>query len=210
MEEQYIWELIKIIMVTQTETTDLDSSTTSVKRGNTTDPFVIPDEDRNEVLRSDVGKNMTEQIHQTTTVKQRTQTKKARLLEDPDLRRWYSNIARGSPLTADVRLRRISHFCEVRGITPSQFAKLALRNLRKASDIIEDHVSWMEEQNHSPGYIDSTLTAIKSWLRHHDIEIKRKIKIRYADRTPTLEGERGQTKKRSGRYSTEHLSGPQL
>ncbi len=72
----------------------------------------------------------------------------------------------------------------------SKLAELGLKDLRKAADLIEDHISWMEAQNHSPGYIDSTLTAIKSWLRHFDIEIKRNIKIRYSDRTPTLEGER--------------------
>lgn len=34
------------------------------------------------------------------------------------------------------------------------------------------------------------MTAIKSWLRHFDVEIKRKIKIANIDSTPTLENER--------------------
>jgi hypothetical protein len=141
-------------------------------------------------MRSDVGKNMKEKLDYITTAKQQPKTKKKRLLENPDLRRWYDNVARGSPLTADMRLRRVSHFCEVQGITPTKFAELGLKDLRKATDLIEDHISWMEAQNHSPGYVDSTLTAIKSWLRHFDIEVRRNIKIRYSDRTPTLEGER--------------------
>jgi hypothetical protein len=29
-----------------------------------------------------------------------------RLLADPDVKRWYDNIVRGSAITADVRLRR--------------------------------------------------------------------------------------------------------
>ncbi|MGC1708647.1 MAG: hypothetical protein WA799_02440 [Nitrosotalea sp.] len=160
-----------------------------MKEVNTVKSLAIPDEDR-KAVRSDVGNKMTKKLHYITTAKQRTQTKKEKLLADPDLRRWHANVARGSPLTADVRLRRISHFCEVRNITPSQFAELGLKDLRKVSDLIEDHISWMEEQNHSPGYIDSTLTSLKSWLGHFEIEIRRNIKIRYSDRTPTLEGER--------------------
>ena len=158
-----------------------------MQRVNTTDSFVIPDEDR-KAVRSDEGKKLTEQLHQTTTAKK--QTKKQQLLANPDLKRWYDNLARGSPLTADMRLRRISHFCEVNNTTPKQFAKLGLKNLRAVTDLIQDHITWMEEQKHAPGYIDSTLTALKSWLRQFDIEIKRKIKIRYVDSTPTLEGER--------------------
>ena len=159
-----------------------------MKRVNTTNPLAMADEDRNKVVRSDVGNKMTEQLHQRTTAKK--QTKKEQLLADPDLRRWFDNIARGSPLTADVRLRRISYFCEVNKLTPMQLADLAIKDLRAVTDLIQDHITWMEEQNKSPGYIESTVTAIKSWLRHFDVEIKRRIKINESESTPTLEHER--------------------
>lgn len=159
-----------------------------MQRVNTTDSFTIPDEDC-KAVQSDYGKNMTEQLHQKTTAKQKT-SKKQTLLSNSDIKRWYDNTARGSPLTADVRLRRLSHFCEVNGITPMQFTKMAQKDLRAATDMIQDHITWMEEKKHSPGYIDSTLIAMKAWLRHFDIEVIRKIKVRYVDSTPTLEGER--------------------
>jgi hypothetical protein len=159
-----------------------------MKQVNTTNSFAFTDEDRRAV-RSDEGKKLTEKLHQTTTAKQKT-SKKQTLLCNPDIKRWYDNTARGSPLTAEVRLRRLSHFCEINNITPIQFAKLAQKDLRAATDLIQDHITWMEEKKHSPGYIDSTLTGMKSWLRHFDIEVIRKIKIRYVDSTPTLEGER--------------------
>ncbi|MDE1878742.1 MAG: hypothetical protein KGI07_09555 [Thaumarchaeota archaeon] len=159
-----------------------------MKRVNTTNPLVMADEDC--IVQSDVGNKMTKKLHYITTAKQQTPTKKERLLANPDLKRWYANIARGSPLTAEMRLRRISHFCEVNKTTPIEFAELGLKNLRAVTDLIQDHISWMEEKKHAPGYIDSTLTALKSWLRHFDIEIKRNVKIRYTDSTPTLEGER--------------------
>ncbi|MGC1709084.1 MAG: hypothetical protein WA799_04690 [Nitrosotalea sp.] len=180
-------ELIKIIMTAQVDTSDLDSHGTIVERVNTSSSLVIPDEDR--IMRSDVGNKMTKQLHQTTTAKQKT-SKKQTLLCNPDIKRWYDNTARGSPLTAEVRLRRLSHFCEINGITPMQFAKLAQKDLRAATNLIQDHITWMEEKKHSPGYIDSTLIAMKAWLRHFDIEVIRKIRVRYVDSTPTLEGER--------------------
>ncbi|MEM2159755.1 MAG: hypothetical protein QXN55_02230 [Candidatus Nitrosotenuis sp.] len=161
---------------------------------NTANSITIPDEDRNEVMRSDEGNKMTQTQDYIATAKKRKETKKERLLSDPDLRRWYTNVARGSPLTAEVRLRRISHFCEVNNTTPAKFADLAIKNLRAATDLIQDHISWMEQKNHAPGYVDSTLSAIKSWLGHFEVEIKRNIKIRYSDSTPTLEGERVPTK----------------
>jgi len=173
--------------VTGESETITSSSKAIKKRVNTISPIAIADEDRRAV-RSDVGNKMTEQLHQRTTAKK--QTKKEQLLADPDLKRWFDNIARGSPLTADVRLRRISYFCEVNKLTPMQLADLAIKDLRAVTDLIQDHITWMEEQNKSPGYIESTLTAIKSWLRHFDVEIKRRIKINESESTPTLEHER--------------------
>ena len=150
---------------------------------------VLADEDH-KAVRSDDGKKLIEKLHQTTTTANQKTSKKQTLLSNPDIKRWHDNNARGSPLTADVRLRRLSHFCEIAGMTPMEFANLAQKDLRAVTDLIQDHVTWMEEKNHSPGYIDSTLTGLKSWLRHFDIQIIRKIKIRYVDSTPTLEGER--------------------
>jgi len=117
-------------------------------------------------------------------------TKKERLLTNPDIKRWYENISRGSSVTAEVRLRRLSHFCEMHNITPMQVIELSIKDLRTATDLIQDHITWMEERNHSPGYIRSSVTSIKSWLSHFDIQIRRKVKVANADSTPTLEDER--------------------
>ena len=46
------------------------------------------------------------------TKQQLLKARHKQLLNDPDVRRWYSNIARESKLTADVRLRRLGRFCE--------------------------------------------------------------------------------------------------
>jgi len=154
-----------------------------MKRVNTINPISISDEDR-KAVRSDVGKNTMAQTEQQGN----TARKKTELFsKDPDLKRWYNNLARGSQLTADVRLRRLLYFCRLYHITP---AELATKNLRAVTDLIEDHVTWMEERNYSPGYIENTVKSVKSWLRHFEVEIKRPIKIANVDTTPTLEKER--------------------
>ncbi|MGH9993475.1 MAG: site-specific integrase [Nitrososphaera sp.] len=118
------------------------------------------------------------------------QTKAEKLLGNSDVKRWYDNMARGSPLTAEVRLRRLCHFCEVHTITPAQLVDLATRDLATATNLLQDHIAWMEEKENAPGYIRNTLTAVRSWLNHSDIQVRRRLKVADADSTPTLEEER--------------------
>ena len=154
-----------------------------IKSVNTINPLSQTDEDRHKVRRSDVGNKMA-------TISEQNTTAKSILSTDPDLRRWYDNLARGSQLTADVRLRRMAHFCRKHDITPANLAKLAVKDVRAVTDMIEDHVTWMEKQGFSPGYVEDTVKSVKSWLRHFEVEIKRRIKITNLDSTPTLENER--------------------
>ncbi|RLE62434.1 MAG: hypothetical protein DRJ47_10700 [Thermoprotei archaeon] len=53
-----------------------------------------------------------------------------------------------------------------------------------------DYVSSMEREGYAGGYIESTLKAVKSWLLHNGIEVKRKVKIRGARDTPSLRDEK--------------------
>jgi hypothetical protein len=48
----------------------------------------------------------------------------APLLDDPKIKRWHANLARGSLITADVYLRRLGNFCETSGITPDKLATM--------------------------------------------------------------------------------------
>src|SRR5437879_3900780 len=108
-----------------------------MKRVNTSKRLVMADEDRHK--RSDVGNKMA-------IISEQHNTAKTILPTDPDLRRWYDNLARGSQLTADVRLRRMVHFCRKHNTTPAELAKLAVKDIRAVTDMIEDHVTWMEKQ----------------------------------------------------------------
>ena len=161
-----------------------------MKRVNTTNSLALTDEDC-KAVRSDVGKKLTynETIHKTQTIR-KSPTKKERLLAYPDVRRWYKNVARGSPNTAEINLRRLSKFCEDHQITPMQLAELGMKDIREVTDLLQDHISWMESRRNAPQYIKGTITAVKSWLHHFDVFIKRRIKIANVDSTPTLEKER--------------------
>jgi hypothetical protein len=119
-----------------------------------------------------------------------TETKKHRLLSTPEIRRWYDNVARGSPVTSEIWLRRLSRFAELCDMTPLELAELAVRDIKAATDLIQDVITKMEENGNSPGYIKGMLNSIKSWLRQSDVEIKRKLNVRNSTHTPTLENER--------------------
>ncbi len=110
-----------------------------------------------------------------------------KLLERSEVRRWYENNARGSVVTADVYLRRLGNFCEAHSSTPKKFAA---RSEKDIYGILLDYVSKLEKEGKSGSYISSIMKALKSWLAFNDKEVKRKIKIRGADATPTLKDER--------------------
>jgi len=117
-------------------------------------------------------------------------TKRAKLLEDPDIERWYRNVSRGSPITAEVHLRRLSLFCEQNGLTPKELIDLGRKDRKKLEDMIEDHTTRMESEGKSPGYIAGILKGVKSWLVHNEVELKRKVKISNRGATPTIDDER--------------------
>ncbi|MGH2612925.1 MAG: hypothetical protein ACRDFB_07740, partial [Rhabdochlamydiaceae bacterium] len=169
---------------------DLQETSGNVKRVNTAMSFAIPDEDR--IVRSDVGKIMTYSTELTTSAKQkRTKpTKKDSLLSNQDIKRWYDNLSRSSLVTADVRLRKLSRFCENNKITPMELVELGQKDSRAVANLIEDTITTMEKQHSAPQYIKAIVTAVKSWLHHFDIEVKRKIRIANVDSTPSLANER--------------------
>jgi hypothetical protein len=126
----------------------------------------------------------------TKTAKPKTESKESKLLANPDIKRWYDNLARSSPTTAGPRLRKLGQFCELHQMTPMELADLGMKDLRAVTDLFQDHITWMEERQKAPQYIKSVMTSTKSWLAHFDVRITRKLRIANVDSTPTLENER--------------------
>jgi len=149
----------------------------------------MSNEDFSKEEKSDVGNKMHRQKTITNTANKK-QTKKSKLLSNPDVKRWYSNVARGSIVTAEVRLRRLGGFCEEHEMTPTELIQIGLKDSKAIADLLQDHISGMEEHEKAPQYIKTTITAVKSWLSHFDIEVKRKLRISNVDSTPTLQDER--------------------
>lgn len=116
------------------------------------------------------------------------------LLKNQDVRRWYENMARGSKLTASVRLRRLNLFCKRTDKTPADLVSVGQKNIMDLENILLDHVSWLESQNYAPGYTDGILKAIRSWLAFNYVQPKRRIKITNADIPVRIQDERVPTK----------------
>lgn len=75
-------------------------------------------------------------------------------------------------------------------MTPMELAELGMKDPKTVTDLLVDHVAMMEEKEHAPQTITGMIKAVKSWLREFDVEIKRKINVKHADSTPTLDNER--------------------
>ncbi len=113
-----------------------------------------------------------------------------KMLEDPDIRIWYDNLARGSPLTAETHLKKLRRFCVIAGTHPEEIIKLGESDWKRVANMISDCITWMEKDKYSPGYINEIRKSVMSWLAHFGVSIPRKIKVRRARTTPTIQDER--------------------
>ncbi|MEW5840145.1 MAG: hypothetical protein AB1753_04000, partial [Thermoproteota archaeon] len=118
--------------------------------------------------------------------KKKSRGKYRKLLLHEDVRRWYDNLCRGSKVTADVYLRRIGLISQTTGTTLQQIVERAAQDERWVYNFLLDFVTRMEGQNHAGSYTASGVKAVKSWLSHNGIELKRKIKIKGVGDAPTL------------------------
>jgi integrase len=96
-------------------------------------------------------------------------------------------MARGSPVTADVYLRRLGNVCRANDKRPPDLVRMKSEERR---DFLTDLVSSMESKGLSGGYIESTLKALRSWLSFNGVPWEHRIKVRGTQATPTLTKER--------------------
>ncbi len=107
-------------------------------------------------------------------------------LGDPEVRRWYDNLARGSAITADNYLRSLFNFSRRVGTTPAAAAKYSEG---KAHRTLLDYVSGEERRGIAGSAIQTYVKAVRSWLSFNGVKVERSVKIHDAGRTPTLESE---------------------
>ena len=113
-----------------------------------------------------------------------------KLMENEDLKRWYSEMARTSRITADTYLRRLGSFCIWCEIDPPT---LVSKDPKDITDRISDYISHAEGQKLTGAYILSTVKAVKSWLTYNNVKLTRKIRISNVNANSTLSGERNPT-----------------
>ncbi|MCL4436412.1 MAG: site-specific integrase [Thaumarchaeota archaeon] len=116
--------------------------------------------------------------------------KYSHLFKDPDIKRWYDNMCRGSKVTADVSIRRLGAVCTYCNITPKELVERGRSDGQWLYNFAMDLVTKLEAEGKAGSYIESNLKVVRSWLNHNGVEFRRKIKIRGADDTPTLRGNR--------------------
>ena len=109
------------------------------------------------------------------------------LLKDKDIARWKHSVDSGSKVTGDVYLRRLGSFCADMGKNPQELIKMKDKAL---ADLIDDYVISREKKGNAGSYIKSTVKAVKSWLLFNGIKLPRQIKVKDADKSPTLSEER--------------------
>jgi integrase len=109
-------------------------------------------------------------------------SKHLHLLDDHDVKRWYDNVARGSIITADERLRRLGRFCEGTGNTPKSLIEKKRASPEEFDDFIMDFVTVsLDKKKEKPAQVKNNLTTIKSWLAHFGLKVERQIKLPASD-----------------------------
>lgn len=115
--------------------------------------------------------------------------KYANIEKDAEVNRWLRNLRRGSPITAEVALRRLGRACELLSTDPKKIVRDAKSDLKSFQNSLEDLVSELEEDGKSPGYIVGILKTLRGWLKYNDVVLTRTIKVTNRNATPTIENE---------------------
>lgn len=103
------------------------------------------------------------------------------LLKDPEVQRWFNNLARGSVITAEERLRRLGRFCITSGYTPQTLVDFKRKDPEGFEKFIMDFVDESFKKGDKPTQVKNNLVTVKSWLGHFGLKIDRKIKLPVAD-----------------------------
>ena len=72
---------------------------------------------------------------------------------DEDVKSWFSNLVKGSMITADVRLRRLGCFCDSVKLSPKGLVDLGRKDLKALQDLVQDEIDRLHSQNYTPQYI---------------------------------------------------------
>jgi len=109
------------------------------------------------------------------------------LKNNPEIKRWFLNMSRGSVITGEVYLRRLGQFCQINNTDPIAITKMTEKEI---ANMLMDTVSLLESQGKAGSFIAGIVKSVKSWLSFNGISIKQKIKVKGVDSTPSLKDEK--------------------
>lgn len=96
---------------------------------------------------------------------------------------WYENLRRRSIQTADTYLKRLRKFCRDVGVEPEELVAMSDDKIR---DTLLEYVR--SNSDKSPGYVNTVIHAVKSWLAFNGRQVSVKVYLRRTsrrERTPT-------------------------
>lgn len=96
------------------------------------------------------------------------------LLRNKDVERWFKNLQRGSPATADNYARILSRFLAANKLTPSSILKM---DAKKRDDLLADHIDSLLNKGRAGTYVVVYKKVIASWLSWNDQHLVKHIKI---------------------------------
>jgi site-specific recombinase XerD len=105
---------------------------------------------------------------------------------DRDVQRWVNNLSSDS--AKRLYSEALCKFSEYTNLSPSGIIQRFNENKKEMEDILTD---WTHSfiGVYTPKGIHNNITGVKSWLRHNDIQVIRKINYGNIHDTPTLENE---------------------
>jgi hypothetical protein len=98
------------------------------------------------------------------------------LLSDSSVKRWYNNLARGSIITAENRLRTLGLVCETWGKNPINLLAEAKVDREKFENDLSDFIDSLFAKGERADNVSNKLKAIKSWLEFNGVRVQRRIK----------------------------------
>ncbi|MGA8857729.1 MAG: hypothetical protein WB643_11260 [Candidatus Bathyarchaeia archaeon] len=119
----------------------------------------------------------------------RIATKYLTITQNKDIARWVRNLERGSPITAEVSIRRLGKTSNLLGLSPNEMIIHAQNEPKRFQDALEDLVSQLEKEGKSPGYIANIVKIVRQWLKYNNVLLTRHIKVKNPNATPTIENE---------------------
>ncbi|MHB8633349.1 MAG: hypothetical protein ACYDBQ_05185 [Thermoplasmatota archaeon] len=104
-------------------------------------------------------------------------------LKDPDIRRWYENVARRNPTTAEVYLRYLCRELAKHGLSPGDLLRM---KSKEREDTVVDCIDALSKRGVAGSSIVNFRKAVRSFLSWHELDLKRHINIEGAYDRPRV------------------------